>query len=216
MSITRPEANTSLSDILYSFSLEKAVPDAELLDEYVRSYPEHAAALTDFAIELVVDAAPIEADTELKTTELTMSPIVSRAMSRFQNHLFAIKQATPAVHERRSMPQSEVVNPFAKLDRATFRDVAIRLHANSVFVAKLRDREIDPDTITEGFRRRIADELMVPPDVVIAHFAARSQMPQAQYYKANEKPTVGVRQSFQEAVQNAGLTDEQQLYLMKL
>src|ERR1700733_13177269 len=40
---------TSLSDVLYEFSLARAMPDAELLDQFVHRYPEHAAALTDLA-----------------------------------------------------------------------------------------------------------------------------------------------------------------------
>ena len=47
---------TPLRDAMYAMSLAKPVPDAELLDEYVRLYPEHAEALTEFAVELAVDA----------------------------------------------------------------------------------------------------------------------------------------------------------------
>ena len=41
---------------MYAMSLAKAVPDAELLDEFARRYPQHADALTEFAIELAIDA----------------------------------------------------------------------------------------------------------------------------------------------------------------
>ena len=41
---------------MYAMSLAKAVPDAELLDEFARRYPLHADALTEFAIELAIDA----------------------------------------------------------------------------------------------------------------------------------------------------------------
>ena len=44
-----------LRDILYEFSIAKDVPDAELLDEFTRRYPEYADALTEFAVELLVD-----------------------------------------------------------------------------------------------------------------------------------------------------------------
>ena len=45
-----------------------------------------------------------------------------------------------------------------------------RLNANAVFVGKLRDRQIDPATMTPGFQKRVADELKAPLDVVVAHF----------------------------------------------
>ena len=48
---------TSLRDAMYAMSLAKAVPDAELLDEFARRYPQHADALTEFAIELAIELA---------------------------------------------------------------------------------------------------------------------------------------------------------------
>jgi hypothetical protein len=47
---------TSQRDVMYAMSLAKAVPDAELLDEFARRYPQHAVALTEFAIELAIDS----------------------------------------------------------------------------------------------------------------------------------------------------------------
>ena len=47
---------TSLRDAMYAMSLAKAVPDAELLDEFARLYPQYADALTEFAIELAIDS----------------------------------------------------------------------------------------------------------------------------------------------------------------
>ena len=68
--------------------------------------------------------------------------------------------------------------------RNEFRAFAARLNANGVFVGKLRDRQIDPDTMTPGFQRRVADELKAPLDVVVAHFAARQAAPTGQFFKA--------------------------------
>jgi hypothetical protein len=57
---------TSLRDAMYAMSLAKAVPDAELLDEFARRYPQHADALTEFAIELAVDSLMHRSDEEDK------------------------------------------------------------------------------------------------------------------------------------------------------
>jgi len=43
---------TSLRDAMYAMSLAKAVPDAELLDEFARLYPRYADALTDSPLNL--------------------------------------------------------------------------------------------------------------------------------------------------------------------
>jgi hypothetical protein len=203
-----------LRDVLYAFSLAKPIPDAELLDEFIRRYPEYAADLTDFAIELILDDASREVENEEAPVEATtvMDPAVSRAMSRFQNRLYAIQQAKL----ERSMT-APVQNPFAALDRSSFRSLAQRLNANTVFLAKLRDRQIDPETMTDGFRQRIADELKAPLDVICAHFAAQQQVQaRPQYFKADQKPEVGGRQTFEDAVRSSGLTQDQQRYLLGL
>ena len=216
MTTAQSKSNTPLRDILYSFSLAKSVPDAELLDEYVRHYPEHAAALTDFAVEIIIDAARGDVDVEPQEIEQTMSPTVSRAMSRFHNQLFAAKQTAVAAADHVPARSSSDENPFATLDREAFRDLATRLHANTVFVAKLRDCEIDAATMTDGFRRRVAEELKVPIDVISAHFAAGPRLQRAQLYKSEEKPRISTKQTFGEAVRDSGLSEEQQLYLVSL
>ena len=206
---TNSNTNTTpLIEVLYAFSLVKPIPDAEVLDDFVRRYPEYAAALTDFAIELVMDAvnegAPVE-------TTTVVSPAVSRAMSRFQNRLYAVQQA------QKCFITAPIENPFAALDRSAFRSLAERLDVTPVFMLKLRDRQIDPDTIPDGFHQRVADELMAPLDVVVAHFSAQQQVQgRSQYFKADQKPEVGARQTFEEAVRSSGLSQNQQRKLLSL
>lgn len=216
MTMNQTRSITPLRDLLYEFSLAKAIPDAELLDEYTRRYPEHAMVLTDFAIDMVLDSAAGEVEGTAKPSEVTVTPTVSRVMSRFQNQFYAVRRSGEPVNGRASSVAVPVANPFTTLDRKAFRNLATDLRANPVFIAKLRDREIDPETMTDGFRRRIAEELKAPLDLVVAHFGARPEVRPGQYYKAEGKPAAGVRQSFQEAVRTSGLSDEQQQYLMSL
>src|SRR5947208_13044936 len=83
----------SLRDALYQLSLAKPGLDAELLDEFVRRYPEYTKTLTEFAIALVLDGAGQTDDEPFECPSQTTSPAVSRAMSRFQNRLFAVRKA---------------------------------------------------------------------------------------------------------------------------
>jgi hypothetical protein len=214
--MTTTKTLTPLREVLYRFSLSRPIPDAELLDAFIRRYPEYAAEITDFAIEVAVDAALGDEDAIVQAVEPTVSPVVSRAMSRFQNHLFAARRVRLATPAREPTPPSVTENPFAVLDRTAFRRLAARLNANTVFVAKLRDRQIDPDTMTTGFRKRVAEELGVPLDVTVAHFAAQAEGQAPQFYKAEQKPVAIPRQSFEDAVRSSGLTVEQQRYLMSL
>lgn len=204
-----------LRDVLYAFSLAKAVPDAPLLDEFVGRYPQYAAEITDFAIEVAIDAAEVD-DTEAIDAGTAVSPAVSRAMSRFQNRLFEVQHGKTAGGATALAAAPTAENPFALLGRTAFRGLANRLDVNTLFVAKLRDRQIDPDTMTTGFRKRVANELSVPLDVIVAHFATGPAGQVPQFYKAAGKPSTALQQTFEEAVRTSGLTPEQQHHLMKM
>jgi hypothetical protein len=205
---------TPLDEVLYQFSLAKAEPDAELIDEFARRYPEYATALTDLAVSIVLDAA--RGGNEEEDGPASVSPAVSLAMSRFQNRLYEVRQTKPAPEAVRSAKPDQVQNPFSGLDRGGFRNLAGRMHCNTFFLGMLRDRDIDPETITDGFTRRLGEEMNVPPELLAAHFAAEQTMSERQHYKADEKPRVGGRVSFAEAVRDCGMTEEQQAYLLKL
>lgn len=215
------EANdtpTPLREVLYAFSLEDRRLDADLLDEYVRRYREYAAPLTDFAIELAIDrlhdncVPPVEA----VESSRKVSPAVSRAISRFHNRLHQLTQVATEPVERAVMKTvSQAINPFSRLDRASFRGLAKSLGVNSVFLSKLRDRLIEPATIPMGFLHRLAEAVGVSVDSLKTHFAAPPQVA-AQFYKAEQKPEAVSRQSFREAVESSGLTPEEQRKLLSL
>jgi hypothetical protein len=212
MTSTPPRSPTPLRNILYELALAKPAPDAALVDEFVRSYPEYAPDLTEYAIMLALDAIaahnePIDTPVALTTTS------VSRAMSRFHNRLYAVRQEIDA-ETAKAAPAVE--NPFATLTRFEIRALAQRLHANTVFVMKLRDRLITDATMTEGFLRRIADELGVLREHLVAHFAAPVYIQRSAYFKADIKPEAGEKQTFEEAVRSCGLTPEQQNSLLNL
>lgn len=220
MTPTYAPSPPGLRDALYALSMAKAVPDAALLDDLVRRFPKFGSELTDHAIAIAIDAlrgdAAIDA-AEAARDPMVLSPAVSRAMSRFQNRLHSVSEPADQAAAPPRAQATDAVNPFASLSRGEFRDFTKRLDANSVFVAKLRDRQIKPDTLTPGFRRRVADDLRAPLGVVVAHFAAaQAGAARAQFFKAEGKPHDGGRQTFEEAVQSSGLSEAQQSALLAL
>jgi hypothetical protein len=204
-----------LTDVLYEFALAKETPDAELLEEFVRRYPGYAGPLTDLAVGIVLDSASDD-DDEAGGAAPEQSPAVSRAMSRFQNRLFEVQQKPAAATMRSQGAATPPVNPFAQLGRQEYRALAERMHSNSVFMGMLRDRQIDPATMTAGFKRRMAEEVQVPEELLAAHFVAQAETGSRQFYKAEEKPQAGPKLSFEEAVRQSGLSEEQQSYLLSL
>jgi hypothetical protein len=212
MTNTPPRRPTPLRNVLYELALAKLAPDAALVDEFVRHYPEYASALTEYAIELALDAIAARHE-PVDMPVAVMSPSISQAMSRFRNRLSAVREETDA-EAVNAAPAVE--NPFAKLNRPAMRALAQRLHANTVFIMKLRDRLITGDTMTEGFLRRIADELGVLREHIVAHFAAPASIQSRAHFKADTKPAAGEKQTFAEAVRSCGLTPEQQHALLNL
>lgn len=219
MTPTPTASPPGLREALYALSIAKDVPDAALLDDVVRRFPQFGGELTNYAIAIAIDA--LHGDAVVETAEAALdpnvySPAVSRAMSRFQNRLHAVGEPTRLQAET-DLSVADAVNPFGSLSREDFRGFARRLDANSVFVAKLRDRQIKPDTLTPGFRKRVADDLHAPLDVVVAHFAAaQAGSAGSQFYKAVGKPNNGGRQTFEEAVRSSGLSEAQQSALLAL
>lgn len=208
----------SLREALYVLSTEQDVPDAKLLDDVVRRYPEFGEELTEFAIAIAVDALRgdrVVEDAKGAVDPSTVSPAVSRAMSHFQNRLHAVT-AGGAKAANTGADVGDAPNPFVGLTRNEFRAFASRLNANVVFVGKLRDRQIELSTMTLGFQRRVADELNAPLDLVVAHFDARQTAPAGQFFKAVSKPVAGTKQSFAVAVRTSGLSEAQQEYLLEL
>jgi hypothetical protein len=201
-----------LRDILYEFSIAKDVPDAELLDEFTRRYPEYATTLTEFAIEIVQESVNADQTAEPAVDTTTVSPAVSRAMSKFQNALYARRSAEAATAEHAVAAE----NPFAALNREAFRALARDLNANPVFLCKLRDRQISPSTMSEGFRRFVAETMKIGLDVLTAFLAGGAPRLQMQFFKANSKPEAGSQQSFEDAVRSSDLSGEQQEFLLSL
>lgn len=224
MNPTKPTGTPPLREALYALSMAKRVPDAEVLDDVVREYPEFAEELTEFAVDLVVNSlreSPFDegvADINLEHLDRD----VSQGISRFHNRVYALRQEAEKRRGERNATSHGTENPFVGLARAKFREVATRLGANTVFAGKLRDGQIRPNTMTDGFRRHVAqvldDVADVPVEVVYSHLAAHGGSGPAirQFYKAESTPGTPEQQSFVEAVKNSGLTEEQQRYLLGL
>ena len=224
MSATKPNRTPPLREALYTLSMAKRVPDAQVLDEVVRLYPQFAEELTEFAVELVVDSlrepaiGEVEAEIDLQVIDAD----VSRAISKFHNRVYALRQDAEKRREEHKDASDSIRNPFANLARPAFREVARRLYANTALVAKLRDRQIRFDTMSDGFKSLVADVLgkvsNTPPEVVDEHLAA-ARGPDGtirQFYKAKSTQDTSEPQSFEEAVKTSGLSQEQQVKLLSL
>jgi hypothetical protein len=115
MTGARPRSPIPLRNVLYELALAKPVPDAALVDEFVRRYPEFASDLTEYAIALALNAIAAQNEPVDKPSAVT-TPSVSRAMSRFHNRLYAVRKETDA---EAAKVAPAVENPFSKLTTST-------------------------------------------------------------------------------------------------
>jgi hypothetical protein len=205
---TRKPHLSPARDALFELAVATPEPDAALLEELVRRHPEHAAELRQAAVDLALDAAKGRLEGEDEEPVDAEDPAVQKAMRRFRERRAELdaKAGAPA----------EAENPFLALDKERARALGQRLQASTLFVMKLRDRRIRPETMSDGFRRRVAEELSVPVELLAAHFAGKPTLPRAAYYKSDQPPQAGEQQTFEEAVKSSGLTPEQQAYLLGL
>ena len=130
-----------LEDLFHELSMADRRTCVDLLDQLVRAHPRFAHELTDFAVELAYDNVRREA-ADVKPVEET-DPMVARAMSRLHNRMYEVRQKSAA-------------NPYASLSPAQLRALGTNLQANTLFAMMLRDRRIQPQTISPGFRRHAA------------------------------------------------------------
>ncbi len=214
-----------LREAFYELAMAGPAPDAETLDALIRIYPQHADALTAFAIELTVDALAHGDDAMVSEESETVNPAVARAMSAYHNRLYELQQnkGAPAPEQKSATaPLGRAAsvaaeNPFIELDRSAIRSLAHNIGANPTFVSKLRDRMIDIGTIPSRFLEQTAQALKIPLDRLTAHLSAQSVVQVAgQHFKADQKPVLGLKQSYEEAVRSSGLTEEQQRHLLSL
>ncbi len=111
-----------------------------MLDEYARLYPEYADVLADFAVQLALGSGAGDEDDDEGSADGPVSPAVSRAVSHFHNVAYELDEAAiGGVRKRWTIP-------LRSLSRERFRAFVARIDASSVFVMKLRDRQIEPDT----------------------------------------------------------------------
>lgn len=200
----------TLQDALYELTRDGESPTPEALERASRRYPQFADALTDVAISLALGEAdhgrpPAETDAE--------RDLVSRAMSHFQNGLYELAQAQGNAAPPRAVPAA-TEDPFAKMDKRSFRALVARLDANAILVMKLRDRQIRPDTMSDGCRRWLAAGIGTSPEHLFALLSMPTQVRADARYKSDVKPAASEKQSFEEAVRTSGLSEEQQRRLL--
>jgi hypothetical protein len=134
-------------------------------------------------------------------------------MSNFNNRLHEINTIKVGLETKSAFP---IESPFSSLNRDEIQGLAKQLDVNTLFIIKLRDRVIAPETISAGFAKALAGAMRRSVDTITAYFAVEPRIAQHAHYKAEQKPTAARQQTFEEAVRTSNLSAEQQSRLLIL
>lgn len=171
--------------------------DRETLERYLSEHPEHAEAIVDCSIELMVNSVRHEeAPPDLDAS-------VDIAWQRF---LAAIGTAEDAA----------ITNPFAKLNPTAFKMLAKNLDVSNLLLIRLRDRAIEAATIPRRFVQKLASGLGATTEVVAAYLHSPPAMVSSHSFRSSVKPAVAQQISFEEAIETSHLTQAQQDALKSL
>jgi len=189
---TRPD-NTK-DDVLYAFSVETN-RDATTLEEYLQQYPQYRDELIDLSIELLT--MPLQ---EEMPAEGEVSDNVTQSWKTFQSML---SQSDPI------LVAESAANPLEALDTQSFRSLAENLNVNTLFLVKLRDKTIKLSTVPTRFIEAVANAIDESIDTMRAALDGAATVSSATSFKADGKPAAEQQISFDEAIENSHLSEQQ-------
>lgn len=220
MTPNTPHTDPHYQDAILELIEADKLPDAELVEDVVSHYPEFATEITDFAVELAIDMLVNAGEEQEVPVDLEeVSPMVARAISNFENELFLRNQESAENDKTaKAAPEVTTVDPFASMNRQSFRAFATAIHANKLFAIKIRDQQIRLTTIPVRYLEMVAESMRISLDQLREYLSRRNGRFATgnQFFKADDKPNHELQQSFDEAVADSGMTDEQQQFLLGL
>jgi len=182
-------------EVLYDFSVEPEI-DAALLEEYIRKYPQYRDELIDLSLELSL----MPEGEEMSANEGVSESVESLWFS-FQSML---EPSDPI-----SLPAGELNNLLESLDKHGFRELAKKLNVSRVFLMRVRDKTIIASTLPMQFVEKVANAIGVGVESMKDILAGPSTISPGMRFKADGKPEAGKQMTFDEAIENSGLSEEQ-------
>ena len=185
-------------EVLLAFSVEPR-HDRATLEHYLNQYPEHALALVDCSIEMMMDASHSDDEVQVSSDQ-----VADQAWRQFQAAMGSA-QGTVAI-----------TNPFAQLQPTAFKSIARRLDVSNLFLIRVRERAIDAATFPRRFVQQLAAELGATVDAVSAYLRSPPTMASSLSFRSNVKPEVAAQIPFDQAVETSQLTPSQKEALQAL
>lgn len=193
-------AQRDAQEALLRFAVE-GEPTPRRLEAFIGEHPDLRHELTDLAVEMVLEPARFPEPADAATAR-----VVASAVARFQARM----TSDPASRE------TPATNVFGAFVGPAFPQLAGRLGVSPAFLIKVRDGLVAAAGFPEALVQAIAREVGQAPEVVRALLQRPASMPVGTMAKASGKPSVGAKQSFEEAVATSGLDEAQRSRLLSM
>lgn len=203
--MTTTSAAPDAREILLTFATE-GEPTPKRLEAYAKEHPTLRRELTELAVEMV-----LEPSRPLPPADATTRDVVSAAWARFQAGTATNR---PASHTSAKTPALPDI--FERFAGPAFPQLATRLDVTPVFLIKVRDGLIEAAGFPKAFMVLIADAVGHGVDTIRAILERSASMPAGTMAKADGKPKVGGKQTFEEAVATSGLSPDQRRRLLAM
>lgn len=196
-----PRSQISCEDVLFDFATSQEGTTAATLHIFIQRFPEYEDDLRSlFETIEAEDAAEFPIEMERPRSEVSLEERVRSIRAQF----------SPA---GASVARKEV---FAGSTPQEMRHLTKRLNVSPLFMAKLKDRLIDGTTMPSGFIVWLAGGLGEAAETVRDYFSADTRMAEGIAFKAVGKPGHKPKQTFSEAMESSGLTEEQKAILREV
>lgn len=178
----------SRENVLYAFAVETH-HDRETLDRYIAQYPDLKSELTELAWELRIS----EDDLDM-APELIDDPGLNSAWNTFQ--------AAGAA-------SSQSINPFSQFQGKRFASLCKSLGLPKAFVVAIRNRQVEFESIPERFLVAASTALGATLEDLKTFLRKSPNVAGALEFKADKKPQIAGKVTFQELIESTELTDQE-------
>ena len=186
-SISQP----SREDVLDAFAVEQHV-GREVLERYLRDYPQYAAEIVDLSRELW--RVVVEDDEPLSTED---QALINTAWRR---HLEAAPMA--------------VIDPLAALSVGELRDIAKHLNVPRQVITAFREHRVVVASVPRRFLARFAAAVNSTVELFNSTLASPPGPNLARSYKADNKPGNDAPVTFERLLIDAGIPEAMRALLM--
>lgn len=189
--ISSDSSHSNREDVLYAFAVESDLGH-DILEQYLRNYPQYAAELIDLSRELSREVC--EDETPLSTED---QALVDRAWQRYTD---AVSQAT--------------TNPLKSLSIEEQRHIARQLDVPRQVITAFREHQVKVESVPIPFLKKLATAINSTVEILREILAVSPEQGLARSYKANDSPTISSPVSFEQLLIEAGVPAEKRALLL--